>query len=148
MSKAPGWYDADLGPTHTPGCLCAPCRTKNLSLVVGDAHVADFAKYDGTQSKFASERGVDVNTFRYWLRKVRDEGKGRSKTGLDVSYVPEKLDDILVAAARKNGAVTSRQVASAFGVKIDKARRWLGWLVNEGRLNRVGSTKSTRFILP
>lgn len=56
------------------------------------------------------------------------------------------LDDILVAVAKRQGEVTSRQVAEATGVPIVKARQWLNWLVAEGRLKKVGRTKVTRFL--
>ena len=68
--------------------------------------------------------------------------------GASEDMAASTLDDILVAAVEKQGYVTSRQVAAACDVPIEKARHWLGWLVEEGRLQKVGQTKATRFMLP
>ncbi|MCB9728176.1 MAG: hypothetical protein H6744_09965 [Deltaproteobacteria bacterium] len=58
----------------------------------------------------------------------------------------ESLDDVLVAAAYQHGSLTSSFVADALGVSVLEARRYLQWLVDEGRLAQVGRARGTRYV--
>lgn len=58
----------------------------------------------------------------------------------------EGLDDLLVAAAHQHGALTSGFVADALGISSQEARRYLKWLVEEGRLQVVGRARGTKYI--
>lgn len=60
----------------------------------------------------------------------------------------ESLDDVLVAAAYQHGALTSAFVSEALGVSQLEARRYLLWLVDEGRLQKVGRARGTKYVPP
>ncbi len=67
----------------------------------------------------------------------------------DVSVATaESLDDVLVAAAYQHGSLTSSFVSDALGVSKLEARRYLQWLVEEGRLSQVGRARGTRYVPP
>lgn len=78
-----------------------------------------------------------------WVKRVRLEGAGAVSTEM-----PETLDDILVAAAELHGGLSITQVAKATGVSRTLARKWLGWLEEEGRLVKVGRVATQRYVLP
>jgi uncharacterized Zn finger protein len=58
------------------------------------------------------------------------------------------LDDLLVAAARQAGHLTSSGVAELLHIPQQEARRYLQWLVQEGRLLQVGRARGTRYEPP
>lgn len=58
----------------------------------------------------------------------------------------ESLDDVLVAAAYQHGSLTSSFVADALGISVLEARRYLQWLVDEGRLTQVGRARGTKYV--
>lgn len=58
------------------------------------------------------------------------------------------LDDLLVAAARKAGHLTTSGVAEQLHISQKEARRYLQWLVQEGRLVKVGRARGTRYEPP
>jgi len=60
----------------------------------------------------------------------------------------DSLDDILVAAAHQHGVLTSSFVAKALGIGQREARRYLLWLVEEGRLEKVGRARGTKYVIP
>ncbi len=60
----------------------------------------------------------------------------------------ESLEEILVAAAHQHGSLTSRFVADALDIHQLKARRYLKWLVAEGRLEQIGRARGTRYVPP
>lgn len=69
-------------------------------------------------------------------------------TETDSTEETESLDDVLVAAAHEHGSLTSSYVAQALGVSVQEARRYLQWLVEEGRLQVKGRTRGTRYVPP
>ncbi len=58
----------------------------------------------------------------------------------------EKLDEILVAAAHQHGELTTTFVSEAMGVSRQKARKYLQWLVEEGRLTVSGKARGTKYL--
>ncbi|MGB0588587.1 MAG: FaeA/PapI family transcriptional regulator [Myxococcota bacterium] len=58
----------------------------------------------------------------------------------------ESMDEVLVAAAHQHGALTTSLVAGALGISNTEARRYLQWLVQEGRLEVVGRARGTKYI--
>lgn len=58
----------------------------------------------------------------------------------------ENLDEILVAAAHQHGELTTTFVAEAMGVSKQQARKYLQWLVEEGRLTVEGKARSTKYL--
>ncbi len=59
----------------------------------------------------------------------------------------EDLDAMVVAAARKHGALTTQFVAKALGVSPKEARDYLQRLVEEGRLATRGRGRGTRYVV-
>jgi len=105
--------------------------------------VADFESQPGqSMTAFAHAHGVDTKVLRSWVKRVRTEGAEAEVEG------PERLDDILVAAARLHGGLSITQVSNAAGVSRTVARKWLSWLVEEDRLKKVGNSASQRFVIP
>lgn len=60
--------------------------------------------------------------------------------------VATSMDDVLVAAAYQHGSLTTTFVSDALGVSQSEARRYLRWLVEEGRLVQVGRARGTRYM--
>ena len=60
--------------------------------------------------------------------------------------VATSMDDVLVAAAYQHGSLTTTFVSDALGVSQGEARRYLRWLVEEGRLVQVGRARGTRYV--
>lgn len=60
--------------------------------------------------------------------------------------VATSMDDVLVAAAYQHGSLTTTFVSDALGVSQSEARRYLRWLVEEGRLVQVGRARGTRYV--
>ena len=58
------------------------------------------------------------------------------------------LGDLLVAAAHQHGTLSSGFVAEALDVTVQQARRYLQWLVQEGRLDVRGRARATRYVIP
>ncbi len=58
----------------------------------------------------------------------------------------QRLDDLLVAAAKKHGYLQTTPVAEALGIRRLKALKYLKWLVEEGRLAVVGEYKRRRYV--
>lgn len=58
------------------------------------------------------------------------------------------LDELLVAAAWQHGSLTSKMVSDALGIDQLDARKYLKWLVEEGRLQQVGKARGTRYFPP
>ena len=56
------------------------------------------------------------------------------------------LDDMLVAAAHQHGELTTSFVSNALGCNIVEARRYLSWLVEEGRLTKTGRARGTKYL--
>ncbi len=58
----------------------------------------------------------------------------------------DTLDQVLIAAAFQHGFLTSTMVSSALGITTADARRYLQWLVQEGRLETSGRARGTRYL--
>lgn len=56
------------------------------------------------------------------------------------------LDDLLVAAAHQHGYLTTGFVADALGIPATQARKYLQWLVDEGRLRQTGRARGSRYL--
>lgn len=65
-----------------------------------------------------------------------------------VEAVPETepLDELLIAAARRQGQLTTGMVAQALGVSAREAREYLQYLVTAGKLKVVGKARGTRYL--
>ncbi|MDP6947063.1 MAG: FaeA/PapI family transcriptional regulator [Myxococcota bacterium] len=74
--------------------------------------------------------------------RVVDEQPPPTRAGRNA----ESMDDVLVAAAHQHGALTTSLVAGALGISNTEARRYLQWLVQEGRLEVVGRARGTKYI--
>lgn len=59
---------------------------------------------------------------------------------------PEPLDEMLMAAAIRQGHLTTAIVAQALGVSAREAREYLQFLVNAGKLAIVGKARGTRYV--
>ena len=58
----------------------------------------------------------------------------------------DTLDEVLIAAAFQHGFLTSTMVSSALGITTQDARRYLQWLVQEGRLESAGRARGTKYL--
>jgi uncharacterized Zn finger protein len=58
----------------------------------------------------------------------------------------ESLDDMIVEAARKRGALTTQFVAEALDIEQKDAREYLQYLVSQGRLVVSGKGRGTRYL--
>ena len=58
----------------------------------------------------------------------------------------EPLDEVLMAAAIRQGQLTTTMVAQALGVSAREAREYLQFLVNAGRLKIVGKARGTKYV--
>lgn len=96
------------------------------------------------QTKFAKQQDVSVWTLRAWVARLKASEAEPIEDTSDAEG--ESLDDLLVAAAEQHGELSAAQVADAIGVTTRKARQYLRWLVEEGRLKTVGRTKATRYL--
>ena len=67
-----------------------------------------------------------------------------TKQAVDVEA--ESVDEVLISAAHRHGALTTSLVAGALGISNTEARRHLQWLVEEGRLEVIGRARGTKYI--
>lgn len=58
----------------------------------------------------------------------------------------EPLDDLLIAAAKRQGQLTTGMVSQALGVSAREAREYLQYLVSTGKLKVVGKARGTRYL--
>jgi len=65
---------------------------------------------------------------------------------VEVDTSSKSLDEVLMTVAYEEGFLTSAGVADALAVSVREARRYLQWLVDEGRLTVVGRTRATRYL--
>ncbi|MFP5072037.1 hypothetical protein ACLFMI_20520 [Pseudonocardia nantongensis] len=56
-------------------------------------------------------------------------------------------DEGLILDMARRGPLSSNQVADLFRVEVPEARALLGRLVAQGRLDKIGQTKGTRYVL-
>lgn len=127
------------------GPTMAPTTQEWLELV------ADYQDSPGRPLRaFAKEHGVDHKAFREWVKRVRLEGAGSADAPATAPAASDatRLDNVLIEAARVHGGLSITQVANAAGVSRSVARKWLNWLVEEGRLQKTGRSASQRFIIP
>jgi uncharacterized Zn finger protein len=97
-----------------------------------------------------------ANTFQPLLRASRlriehtlDRVEHESEAPLpEVAEVPESepLDDLLLAAARRQGQLTTAMVAQALGVSAREAREYLQYLVDKGLLVVLGKARGTKYV--
>jgi response regulator of citrate/malate metabolism len=103
--------------------------------------VATFEASGLTQVAFAKKRRISKWTLREWIIRLKEEeGKAAPAPASDPI---DRLDHILLDAARRRGGLTTGEVAKALGLTRVKARKYLLWLVDEGRLVRRGETPRT-----
>ncbi|MGM0576843.1 MAG: IS66 family insertion sequence element accessory protein TnpA [Myxococcota bacterium] len=100
--------------------------------------IAEYEASGETQADFAKKHGIGLSALRSWLYRFRQEAE-------DEATGAESLDDLLVAAAGRHGYLKTGMVADALDVSSATARRYLKWLVEEGRLRRVGKKRGTRY---
>lgn len=92
------------------------------------------------QRDFARRKGISIWTLKEWIARLkREAGSGDDSE-------PESLDDILVAAAKKHGFLKTGRVTEALGITRERAREYLQWLVEEGRLRVKGSYRWTKYL--
>lgn len=58
----------------------------------------------------------------------------------------EPLDEVLMAAALRQGQLTTTMVAQALGVSAREAREYLQFLVSAGRLKIIGKARGTKYV--
>lgn len=109
------------------------------------------AKYEASAGRplraFAKEHDVSPEEFRAWVKRVRlKQPLPEVEAAASVSS-PDRLDDVLIEAAKRHGGLTIAQVAKAAGVSRVIAKKWLGWLVEERRLVKVGQGRGQRFLI-
>lgn len=90
-----------------------------------------------SQRAFAKERGISIWTLKEWIARLKRESDDDATEG---------LDQVLVAAARKHGFLKTGQVVEALGITRERAREYLQWLVDEGRLRVEGSYRWTKYL--
>jgi predicted HTH transcriptional regulator len=80
------------------------------------------------------------------LLKTVDRVVDAQPVAPNVASESESMEEVLVAAAHQHGALTTSLVAGALGISNTEARRYLQWLVQEGRLEVVGRARGTKYI--
>ena len=80
------------------------------------------------------------------LLKAVDRALDEQPTSPRAAPEAESVDEVLIAAAHQHGALTTSLVAGALGVSNTEARRYLQWLVQEGRLEVVGRARGTKYV--
>ena len=115
--------------------------------------ITDYHRSGLSQTIFAKRNGISVWTLKAWIARLKQEGMGQSKqvsepakSGEASKSVSRRMDEILVGAAKKHGSVTTGQVAKALQVPAFRARMYLRWLVEEGRLAVEGEKRRTRYV--
>ncbi len=100
-----------------------------------------------SHGEFADKKDLSVWTLRKWIKRLRGDGEDEDRKDGEADGEREPgLDDVLVAAAKKHGALTTGQVSDALGVPANTARRYLQWLVEEKRLAVKGEKRGTRYV--
>ncbi len=79
------------------------------------------------------------------LNRVENESEAPPPEGEEVPE-SEPLDDLLLAAARQQGQLTTGMVAQALGVSPREAREYLQYLVDKGALVMQGKARGTKYI--
>lgn len=90
-----------------------------------------------------------LRTARIKLERIQDRAEHESETPPpDLEAVPEvePLDEVLLAAARRQGQLTTTMVAQALGVSTREAREYLQFLVGAGKLEVRGKARGTRYV--
>lgn len=101
-----------------------------------------------TQVAYARKHRLSKWTLREWIIRLREEPPAVAPPA--APGAPEdRLDHVLLDAARRRGGLTTGEVAKALGVTRVKARKYLLWLVDEGRLVVEGGTpRATKYVVP
>lgn len=90
-----------------------------------------------------------LRTLQLKLERIQDRAELESETPPpDLEVVPEvePLDEVLLAAARRQGQLTTTMVAQALGVSTREAREYLQYLVSAGKLVVQGKARGTRYV--
>lgn len=90
-----------------------------------------------------------TRTARVRLELIQNRVESESETPPpEVEPVPEAepLDEVLLAAARRQGQLTTGMVAQALGVSAREAREYLMFLVKSGKLVVTGKARGTRYL--
>jgi len=90
-----------------------------------------------------------LRTARLRLERIQDRAEHESEQPPpDLEAVPEvePLDQVLLAAARRQGQLTTTMVAQALGVSAREAREYLQFLVSSGKLEVQGKARGTRYV--
>lgn len=101
--------------------------------------VAAFEASGLTQVAFAKKKRISKWTLREWIIRLKEEEADAAPAAEQAESL-DRLDHVLLDAARRRGGLTTGEVAKALGLTRVKARKYLLWLVDEGRLVRRGDT--------
>ncbi|MFO0746618.1 MAG: hypothetical protein U1F43_13250 [Myxococcota bacterium] len=82
------------------------------------------------------------------LNRVETESEQPMPDEVEPLPTPESLDEMVIAAARKKGQLTTGFVAKALGLSAREARELLQELVTAGRLKVIGKARGTRYLPP
>lgn len=97
--------------------------------------IDEYGRSGLSQRAYSRKRGLSVWTLKMWISRFKKERSAEAGT----------LDHVLVEAAALHGWLTSSQVAKAMQIPQLRAREYLRWLVEEGRLRVKGRARSTRY---
>ena len=90
-----------------------------------------------------------LRSARLKVEHILDRAEHESEAPLpEVEAVPEAepLDELLIAAAKRQGQLTTGMVSQALGVSAREAREYLQFLVTAGKLQVVGRARGTRYL--
>jgi len=90
-----------------------------------------------------------LRSSRLKVEHILDRAEHESEAPLpEALAVPEAepLDELLIAAAQRQGQLTTGMVSQALGVSAREAREYLQFLVTAGKLQVVGRARGTRYL--
>lgn len=104
---------------------------------------------DLSPSELADALTPLLRVSRHRIEHILDRAEHESEAPpppVEAAPESEPLDDLLIAAARRQGQLTTGMVAQALGVSAREAREYLQYLVNAGKLKVVGKARGTRYL--
>lgn len=104
---------------------------------------------DLSPSELADTLAPLLRSARLRIEHILDRAENESEAPppeVEVVPQPEPLDDLIIAAAKQQGQLTTGVVAQALNVSTREAREYLQFLVSAGRLKVVGKARGTRYL--
>ena len=89
---------------------------------------------------------VSRQRIEHILDRAEHESEAPPPPTVEALPEAEPLDELLIAAAKRQGQLTTGMVSQALGVSPREAREYLQYLVSTGRLKVVGRARGTRYL--